>query len=324
VNFLRDTPPTSGRSEDLAQAGPVHGSAFLAIYRLLGSHIPDAGRRTRWRFRNSSKAMTGGVVFGSFPRSLLRARPAPSLSSPSPSASCRTSPASIIPSALLTVVWPYLEKAGRRKERMGAAEDQSVQPATARSCCRSSSLSRRSRFWLKSQTAPGGAPLVPTYRPGRGCGDSDSRSWTVLTLTTGHGRSFMWLGEQILGTRASATGDLADHLRRHRRSICLTPVVTTIDDIPPPDSTNLFRGVACSSVFMVAVVGFVVFHGAAPHAAGFPVQYAKARRRRPARFYGGGETRTLPAGGVKHGRRHHPGHLSALVDPRHSDDGWPR
>src|SRR5213078_2299069 len=93
---------------------------------------------------------------------------------------------------LLTVVWPYLEKLSKEGEMGRRKINQYTRYGTiALSIVQSLGVA----FWLKAQTSPGGAPLVPMH--------VQDSLWglgfpimTVLTLTTG--TSFiMWLGEQI-------------------------------------------------------------------------------------------------------------------------------
>src|SRR5205085_3370528 len=120
-------------------------------------------------------------------------------------------------------------------------------------------------FWLKSQNAPGGAPLVPV-------GVQDSL-WgigfpimTILTLTTG--TSFiMWLGEQI-SERGIGNGI---SLIIFAGIVVNLPHAAfgTISDIRTGER-SIFS-MLFLVVFMIAVVAFVVFMERAQRR--IPVQY---------------------------------------------------
>jgi preprotein translocase subunit SecY len=172
---------------------------------------------------------------------------------------------------LLTVVWPYLEKLskegelGRRKITqytryltMGISTIQSMGIA----------------IWLEKMTTPGGAALVTN--PGWGF-----RLITVLTLTTGCA-FVMWLGEQIT-ERGVGNG------------ISLIIFAGIVVGLPGAifDTIGGLRTGTMSpikliffSVFMVAVVAFIVFMERGQRR--IPVQYAKRVVGR--RVYGGQNT----------------------------------
>ena len=159
--------------------------ALLAVYRL-GSHIPTPGVDPV-ALAEFFKAMSGGV-FGFldlFSGGALRRLSVFALGiMPYISAS--------IILQLLTVVWPYLEKLSKEGEMGRRKINQYTRYGTV---VLSIVQSLGVAFWLKSQTAPGGAPLVPPH--------VQDSLWglgfpimTVLTLTTGTA-FIMWLGEQI-------------------------------------------------------------------------------------------------------------------------------
>jgi len=178
---------------------------------------------------------------------------------------------------LLTVVWPYLEKLSKEGEMGRRKINQYTRYGTvALSIVQSLGVA----FWLKSQSSPAGAPLVPT--------SVQDSLWglgfpimTVLTLTTGTA-FIMWLGEQI-SERGIGNGI---SLIIFAGIVVNLPhaVVTTIDDIRTGQH-NLFA-VLLLLVFMVAVVGFVVFMERAQRR--IPVQYAKRVVGR--KVYGGANT----------------------------------
>src|SRR4051794_15327199 len=93
---------------------------------------------------------------------------------------------------LLTVVWPYLEKLSKEGEMGRRKINQYTRYGTvALSIVQSLGVA----FWLKAQTSPGGAALVPS--------NIQDSLWglgfpimTVVSLTTGTA-FIMWLGEQI-------------------------------------------------------------------------------------------------------------------------------
>src|SRR4051794_26036859 len=178
---------------------------------------------------------------------------------------------------LLTVVWPYLEKLSKEGEMGRRKINQYTRYGTV---VLSIVQSLGVAFWLKSQSSPGGAPLVPV--------NIQDSLWglgfpimTVLTLTTGTA-FIMWLGEQI-SERGIGNGI---SLIIFAGIVVNLPhaVVTTIDDIRTGQH-NLFA-VLLLIVFMVAVVGFVVFMERAQRR--IPVQYAKRVVGR--KVYGGANT----------------------------------
>ncbi len=230
---------------------------LLAIYRL-GSHIPTPGVDPV-ALQEFFKAMSGGV-FGFldlFSGGALRRLSVFALGiMPYISAS--------IILQLLTVVWPYLEKLSKEGEMGRRKINQYTRYGTiALSIVQSLGVA----FWLKSQTAPGGAPLVPT--------NVQDAVWglgfpimTVLTLTTGTA-FIMWLGEQI-SERGIGNGI---SLIIFAGIVVNLPhaVMATVDDIRT-GTHNLFA-VLLLLVFMVAVVAFVVFMERAQRR--IPVNYAK-------------------------------------------------
>ena len=159
--------------------------ALLAVYRL-GSHIPTPGVDPV-ALAEFFKAMSGGV-FGFldlFSGGALRRLSVFALGiMPYISAS--------IILQLLTVVWPYLEKLSKEGEMGRRKINQYTRYGTiVLSVVQSLGMA----FWLKTQTSPAGAPLVPRH--------VQDSLWglgfpimTILTLTTGTA-FIMWLGEQI-------------------------------------------------------------------------------------------------------------------------------
>ncbi|MGH9457942.1 MAG: preprotein translocase subunit SecY [Thermoanaerobaculia bacterium] len=178
---------------------------------------------------------------------------------------------------LLTVVWPYLERLSKEGELGRRKINQYTRYGTiALSIVQSLGVA----FWLKAQAAPGGAPLVPA--------SVQDSLWgmgfplmTVLTLTAGT-TFIMWLGEQI-SERGIGNG------------ISLIIFAGIIVNLPAAawglvgDIRTGERGlftVLLLVVFMIAVVGFVVFMERAQRR--IPVQYAKRVVGR--RVYGGANT----------------------------------
>ena len=230
---------------------------LLAVYRL-GSHIPTPGVDPV-ALSEFFKSMSGGV-FGFldlFSGGALRRLSVFALGiMPYISAS--------IILQLLTVVWPYLEKLSKEGEMGRRKINQYTRYGTiVLSIVQSLGVA----FWLKSQSAPGGAPLVPPH--------VQDSLWglgfpimTVLTLTTGTA-FIMWLGEQI-SERGIGNGI---SLIIFAGIVVNLPhaVFTTIEDIRT-GQRNLFA-MLFLVVFMVAVVAFVVFMERAQRR--IPVQYAK-------------------------------------------------
>jgi preprotein translocase subunit SecY len=243
---------------------------LLAVYRL-GSHIPTPGVDPV-ALAEFFKSMSGGV-FGFldlFSGGALRRLSVFALGiMPYISAS--------IILQLLTVVWPYLEKLSKEGEMGRRKINQYTRYGTiVLSIVQSLGVA----FWLKSQSAPGGAPLVPPH--------VQDSLWglgfpimTVLTLTTGTA-FIMWLGEQI-SERGIGNGI---SLIIFAGIVVNLPhaVFTTIEDIHTGQH-NLFA-MLFLVVFMIAVVAFVVFMERAQRR--IPVQYAKRVVGR--KVYGGANT----------------------------------
>jgi preprotein translocase subunit SecY len=178
---------------------------------------------------------------------------------------------------LLTVVWPYLEKLSKEGELGRRKINQYTRYGTiALASIQSFGVS----VWLKTQGAPGGAPLVPAHVQDW-LGGFGFPILTVLTLTTGT-VFVMWLGEQIsergIGNGISliifagivvglapATFGLLQDLRTGERGIITILVLV---------------------VFMILVTAFVVFMERAQRR--IPVQYAKRVVGR--KVYGGSNT----------------------------------
>jgi preprotein translocase subunit SecY len=268
VNFL-ETLRNIWAIEDLRKR-VLFTFALLAVYRL-GSHIPTPGVDPV-ALQEFFKAMSGGV-FGFldlFSGGALRRLSVFALGiMPYISAS--------IILQLLTVVWPYLEKLSKEGEMGRRKINQYTRYGTiALSIVQSLGVA----FWLKAQSAPGGAPLVPVH--------VQDSLWglgfpimTVLTLTTG--TSFiMWLGEQI-SERGIGNGI---SLIIFAGIVVNLPhaVLTTVEDIHNGNH-NLFA-VLLLVIFMMAVVAFVVFMERAQRR--IPVQYAKRVVGR--KVYGGSNT----------------------------------
>ena len=244
--------------------------ALLAVYRL-GSHIPTPGVDPV-ALGEFFKAMQGGV-FGFldlFSGGALRRLSVFALGiMPYISAS--------IILQLLTVVWPYLEKLSKEGEMGRRKINQYTRYGTiALSIVQSLGVA----FWLKSQTAPGGAPLVPSYVQDSLWG-MGFPIMTVLTLTTGTA-FIMWLGEQIsergIGNGISLIIFAGIVVGLPHASFGL------IEDIRN-GQRNLFA-ILGLIVFMIAVVAFVVFMERAQRR--IPVQYAKRVVGR--KVYGGANT----------------------------------
>jgi preprotein translocase subunit SecY len=243
---------------------------LLAVYRL-GSHIPTPGVDPV-ALSEFFKAMSGGVfgfldLFsgGALSRlSVFALGIMPYIS------------ASII-LQLLTVVWPYLEKLSKEGEMGRRKINQYTRYGTiVLAIIQSLGVA----FWLKAQTAPGGAPLVPPH--------VQDSLWglgfpimTVLTLTTGTA-FIMWLGEQI-SERGIGNGI---SLIIFAGIVVGLPsaVIGTVEDIRT-NERSIFA-MLFLIVFMIAVVAFVVFMERAQRR--IPVQYAKRVVGR--KVYGGANT----------------------------------
>jgi preprotein translocase subunit SecY len=268
VNFL-ETLRNIWAIEDLRKR-VMFTFALLAVYRL-GSHIPTPGVDPI-ALSEFFKSMGGGV-FGFldlFSGGALRRLSVFALGiMPYISAS--------IILQLLTVVWPYLEKLSKEGEMGRRKINQYTRYGTvALSIVQSLGVA----FWLRSQSAPGGAPLVPTYIQDSLWG-MGFPLMTVLTLTTGTA-FVMWLGEQIsergIGNGISLIIFAGIVVNLPHATIGL------IDDIRT-GQRNLFA-MLFLIVFMIAVVAFVVFMERAQRR--IPVQYAKRVVGR--KVYGGANT----------------------------------
>jgi preprotein translocase subunit SecY len=243
---------------------------LLAVYRL-GSHIPTPGVDPV-ALSEFFKSMSGGV-FGFldlFSGGALRRLSVFALGiMPYISAS--------IILQLLTVVWPYLEKLSKEGEMGRRKINQYTRYGTiVLSIIQSLGVA----FWLKAQSAPGGAPLVPPHIQDMFFG-LGFPIMTVLTLTTGTA-FIMWLGEQI-SERGIGNGI---SLIIFAGIVVNLPhaVFVTIDEIRT-GQRNLFA-ILFLVVFMIAVVAFVVFMERAQRR--IPVQYAKRVVGR--KVYGGANT----------------------------------
>ena len=244
--------------------------ALLAVYRL-GSHIPTPGIDPV-ALSEFFKAIGGGVfgfldLFsgGALSRlSIFALGIMPYIS------------ASII-LQLLTVVWPYLEKLSKEGEMGRRKINQYTRYATiVLAIIQSLGVA----FWLRSQAAPGGAPLVPPH--------VQDSLWglgfpimTILTLTTGTA-FVMWLGEQI-SERGVGNGI---SLIIFAGIVVGLPsaVIGTISDIQT-NERSIFA-MLFLVIFMIAVVAFVVYMERAQRR--IPVQYAKRVVGR--KVYGGANT----------------------------------
>jgi preprotein translocase subunit SecY len=243
---------------------------LLAVYRL-GSHIPTPGVDPV-ALSEFFKSMTSGV-FGFldlFSGGALRRLSVFALGiMPYISAS--------IILQLLTVVWPYLEKLSKEGELGRRKITQYTRYGTiVLSIIQSLGVA----FWLRSQSAPGGAPLVPVHVQDAFWG-LGFPLMTVLTLTTG--TSFiMWLGEQI-SERGIGNGI---SLIIFAGIVVNLPsaVFRTIEDIR--NGQHNILAMIGLIVFMILVVAFVVFMERAQRR--IPVQYAKRVVGR--KVYGGSST----------------------------------
>jgi preprotein translocase subunit SecY len=243
--------------------------ALLAVYRL-GSHIPTPGVDPV-ALAEFFKTVGGALGFldlfsgGALRRlSVFALGIMPYIS------------ASII-LQLLTVVWPYLEKLSKEGEMGRRKINQYTRYGTV---VLSIVQSLGVAFWLKSQSSPGGAPLVPPYIQDSLWGIGFPLM-TVLTLTTGTA-FVMWLGEQI-SERGIGNGI---SLIIFAGIVVGLPqaVIGIVEDILN-GQRNLFAMLALI-IFMAAVVAFVVFMERAQRR--IPVQYAKRVVGR--KVYGGSNT----------------------------------
>ena len=244
--------------------------ALLAVYRL-GSYVPTPGVDPV-ALQEFFTAMSGGVVGflnlfsgGALERlSIFALGIMPYIS------------ASII-LQLLTGGWPYLERLSKEGELGRRKINQYTRYGTI---LLSIVQSMGVAFWLRSQAAPGGAPLVPA--------SVQDSLWgigfplmTVITLTTGT-TFIMWLGEQIsergIGNGISLIIFAGIVVNLPGASWGLVQDVRT-------GERNLFA-ILLLVIFMIAVVAFVVFMERAQRR--IPVQYAKRVVGR--KVYGGSNT----------------------------------
>jgi preprotein translocase, SecY subunit len=244
--------------------------ALLAVYRL-GSHVPTPGVDPV-ALSEFFKAFQSGV-FGFldlFSGGALRRLSIFALGiMPYISAS--------IILQLLTVVWPYLEKLSKEGEMGRKKINQYTRYGTiVLSIIQSLGVA----FWLKAQSAPGGAPLVPV-RVQDSLWGVGFPLMTVLTLTTGTA-FIMWLGEQI-SERGIGNGISL---------IIFAGIVVNLPHAAVGVIGDIHNGqhniltVIFLVIFMVLVVAFVVFMERAQRR--IPVQYAKRVVGR--RVYGGSNT----------------------------------
>ena len=243
--------------------------ALLAVYRL-GSHIPTPGVDPV-ALAEFFKTVGGALGFldlfsgGALRRlSVFALGIMPYIS------------ASII-LQLLTVVWPYLEKLSKEGEMGRRKINQYTRYGTV---VLSIVQSLGVAFWLKSQSSPGGAPLVPPYIQDSLWGIGFPLM-TVLTLTTGTA-FVMWLGEQI---SERGIGNGISLIIFAGIVVGLPQAVIGITEDVLNGQRNLFAMLALI-VFMAAVVAFVVFMERAQRR--IPVQYAKRVVGR--KVYGGSNT----------------------------------
>jgi len=165
---------------------------------------------------------------------------------------------------LLTVVWPYLEKLSKEGELGRRKINQYTRYGTiVLAIIQSLGIA----FWLKAQTTPGGAAIVPVHVQDALWGIGFPLM-TVLTLTTGTA-FVMWLGEQI-SERGIGNGI---SLIIFAGIVVGLPgaVINTIEGIRTGQH-SIFTVIALV-VFMVFVVAFVVLMERAQRR--IPVQYAK-------------------------------------------------
>jgi preprotein translocase subunit SecY len=172
---------------------------------------------------------------------------------------------------LLTVVWPYLEKLSKEGELGRKKITQYTRYGTVVISLIQSFIIA---MYLQQLTTPGGAKLVPDAGAG-------FVLTTMLSLTTGCA-FVMWLGEQIsergIGNGISLiifAGIVADLPRA---------VAGTVRQLQTGQMSIL--KILLLLVFMVAVVGFIVYMERAQRR--IPVQYAKRVVGR--RMYGGQST----------------------------------
>ena len=178
---------------------------------------------------------------------------------------------------LLTVVWPYLEKLSKEGEMGRRKINQYTRYGTiVLAVIQSLGVA----FWLRAQSAPGGAPLVPVHVQDALWGIGFPLM-TVITLTAGT-TFIMWLGEQI-SERGIGNGISL---------IIFAGIVVNL----PGATIDTIQGIRTGEhglltvialvIFMILVVAFVVFMERAQRR--IPVQYAKRVVGR--KVYGGSNT----------------------------------
>jgi preprotein translocase subunit SecY len=172
---------------------------------------------------------------------------------------------------LLTVVWPYLEKLSKEGELGRRKITQWTRYGTVLiSIIQATSIA----IFLEKQTTPSGALLVPD--PGWGF-----RLMSIITLTTGTA-FIMWLGEQI---SERGVGNGISLIIFAGIVVGLIPAIVDTYNAIRNGTLNIIA-VVILIVFMVAVVGFIVYMERAQRR--IPVQYAKRVVGR--RVYGGQST----------------------------------
>ncbi len=172
---------------------------------------------------------------------------------------------------LLTVVWPYLEKLSKEGELGRRKITQWTRYGTVLiSIIQATSIA----IFLEKQTTPSGALLVPD--PGWGF-----RLMSIITLTTGTA-FIMWLGEQI---SERGVGNGISLIIFAGIVVGLIPAIFDTYGAIRNGTLNIIS-VLILIVFMVAVVGFIVYMERAQRR--IPVQYAKRVVGR--RVYGGQST----------------------------------
>ena len=172
---------------------------------------------------------------------------------------------------LLTVVWPYLEKLSKEGELGRRKITQYTRYLTVGiSIIQSTGIA----IWIEKMSTPGGASLV--VNPGWGF-----RFMTVLTLTTGCA-FVMWLGEQIT---ERGVGNGISLIIFAGIVVGLPGAIFETFSAIRTGSMSILKLIVLI-VFMVAVVGFIVYMERAQRR--IPVQYAKRVVGR--KIYGGQNT----------------------------------
>jgi preprotein translocase subunit SecY len=172
---------------------------------------------------------------------------------------------------LLTVVWPYLEKLSKEGELGRRKITQWTRYGTVViSIIQSTGIA----IYLEKQQTPSGAALVPD--PGWAF-----RLMSIITLTTGTA-FIMWLGEQI---SERGVGNGISLIIFAGIVVSFIPAIVNTYGAIRNGTLNVLA-VVVLAVFMVAVVGFIVYMERAQRR--IPVQYAKRVVGR--RIYGGQST----------------------------------